>query len=262
MKQIKKRADPVVRRLRKIRDRDEKSLIFCEGINLLDELLKSRCEIKSIYISTQLKNEVKDTFNRYHQAVPDPFVLSPDVMAFCSDLKSPPGIIVVATAPKNEVNFDELKENPLVVVAHGIQQPQNIGAIFRTAEAAGVTEIWLTPPSADPFNPKSLRASAGSVLRVPFRKLDSLSKTLDKLNEIHVKPYALTQNGTESYSDIDWVQPVSLIFGPEGKGFSNEELDLIGSTVKIQMKNQVESLNVAVSAGICLFEANRQRKKV
>jgi TrmH family RNA methyltransferase len=145
-------------------------------------------------------------------------------------------------------------------VIHNVQLPQNVGALIRTAEGAGVSDIYMTGSSADAWGPKALRGSSGSAFRVPIRKVAALAEALSELKTQGVRSVAATQNGKTAYDKVDWKQPSAVVMGSEGSGFSVEELALFDETLRIPMKGRVESLNVGSAAAVCLFEAARQRQ--
>jgi TrmH family RNA methyltransferase len=186
-------------------------------------------------------------------------VLPETVMSYCSDLSTPPGIIALAKPARPILPLSSV---PLVLVLHGVQLPQNVGAMLRTAEGAGVTEVLVTRSTADPYGPKALRGSAGSAFRVPIGEPSQFSDVLSNLRKRYEKINCLaaTQNGKVSYDKVHWDGPSALIVGSEGAGFKEVELEQIDQTISIPMKGNVESLNVGIAAAVCLFEAARQRQ--
>jgi tRNA G18 (ribose-2'-O)-methylase SpoU len=142
----------------------------------------------------------------------------------------------------------------------GAQLPQNVGAMLRTAEGAGVVEVWICEATTDPFGPKAVRGSSGSCFRVPVRVGMRLDQALERLQSAGITPVAATQNGTIDYDRFDWRKPAALVLGAEGTGFSTEQEALFTTKLRIPMAGKIESLNVATAAAVCLFEAARQRR--
>ena len=140
-----------------------------------------------------------------------------------------------------------------------INNPSNLGAIVRTAEAAGAIGVIVSKGSADVFSPKALRSAMGSSFRLPVWENAEFSEVLGWAKVHDLVTVAADILGTSSYTDIDWRIPSLLIFGSEAHGLGELELAAIDKTVLIPMENGVESLNLAVSAGIILFEARRQK---
>lgn len=189
------------------------------------------------------------------------FSLTKDVMKFASDLSTPPGVIALLHRPQNNLSvWNSNLEPTFHLVLHQIQSPQNTGTLIRTAEGAGVRCVWVTKNSADPFGPKALRASAGSLFRIPIQTGLSLPDIAKKLKSRHIRIGAAIQKGSIPYDRYSWTQPSALVLGSEGSGFNNDELNLFDDTLQIPMMGALESLNVAAAGAICLYEASRQRR--
>ncbi|HSH02636.1 MAG TPA: RNA methyltransferase [Anaerolineae bacterium] len=182
-----------------------------------------------------------------NQALP----VAPNVMAAMSDTQTPAGILAtlplphhpLPTHPRHLLLLDQLKD------------PGNLGTIIRTAAAAGVDALLLTPHSVDPFNPKVVRASMGALLRLPIHTL-SLGQLTTYLAPTTC--YLADINGTQPYTSPDWTQPTTLIIGSEAHGASLQIHKLVDHTLAIPMANALESLNAATATAIILFEAVRQ----
>ena len=120
--------------------------------------------------------------------------------------------------------------------------------------------MWTTPSTADPFCPKALRGSAGSIFRVPIRLNVEISDAIKMLHSHQIKVFGTTQDGERSYDEIAWRDSVALIMGSEGSGLDGNEIQFLDGTIRIPMMGHVESLNVGSAAAICLFEASKQRR--
>jgi tRNA G18 (ribose-2'-O)-methylase SpoU len=180
-------------------------------------------------------------------------------MEFVSDVKSPPGLVIICKR-NQQTATESPTANPLILVLHGQQLPQNMGGMIRTAEGAGVTSIWVTQNTVDPLSAKSIRASSGSVFRMSLRRQKDLSDYVHALKKEKILVVAADQDGDIDYDGFDWSQPVALIMGAEGAGFADKEKEMFDRLVRIPMAGRLESLNVGVAAAICLFEAARQRR--
>jgi len=159
--------------------------------------------------------------------------------------------------------FDEERifaGQPLVVVAAGIQDPGNLGGIFRTAEAAGASGALLIEGTADPFSWKALRGSMGSALRLPHVRGLSPSDAIARLRARSLRVVATAATGGTPYTDFDWRGPVAILLGSEGAGLPEPLRRAAEALVTIPLHGSVESLNVGVAAGLLLFEAVRQRR--
>ncbi len=256
---IEKRSDPAVNWLRRVRDGEEKEFAFCEGVKLAEELVKSEVSIVGVFCSGAMEEFGRRFLERHRKPAPLS-LLSEPVMTFVSDVKTPPGLIVIVKRPQPP-REEALSGsgNPLFLVLHELQLPQNVGALFRTAEAAEVAEVILTKNTADPFSPKALRGSSGSVFRVPSKSQADFPTLLHEFFTKDIQTVAAMQDGEVRYDEWDWTRPTALVLGPEAAGFSPAQKKLFKTTVRIPMAGRVESLNVATAAAVCLFVAARQR---
>ncbi|MCG3203855.1 MAG: 23S rRNA (guanosine-2'-O-)-methyltransferase RlmB [Elusimicrobia bacterium] len=255
---IDKRSAPQVHLIRQVRDAKDRNMVFCEGEKLISDLFRSQWRPRSLFCTPKKYEQAK---NLIPKGLPLPIsVLSESVMEFCSDLSNPQGLIVLAKPPENWTMPSNATKSPLILVIHGVQLPQNVGALLRTAEAAGVTHVYVTSHSADVWGPKSLRGSSGSAFRLPVFRMSNLSETIERLHSEQVRCVAASQVGRINYDQLDWEKPVALIVGSEGGGFALNEMKLFDETIQIPMQGQVESLNVANAAAVCLFEGARQRR--
>lgn len=256
---IRKRSDPHVLRLRRVRDGDVPGFLFCEGSKIVGEFFDSPWAVTSLFHTAETRAEAKSLLSFSRRKDVATFELTDDVMKFCSDLNAPPGLIAVGPRPPRRAHPIDTKQNPLLLVIHGLQLPQNVGALMRTAEATGVAEIWATDKTADAYGPKSVRGSSGSVFRVPVRTNVPFAAAMNELKSQGVTVVGSSQNGAVDYTNFDWKKPTALVMGAEGPGLSADDTKQFDKLVRIPMKGKVESLNVGVAAAVCLFEAARQR---
>src|SRR5882724_9388187 len=261
---ITSRENPLLQRARAVRDGRETDLIFVEGLRLCEEALRSNLKVEAVIYSDELaeKERAKTFLARVAPVTSRLAAVSERLLGTISYTKTPQGIVLLATRPQAE-RFDvSASKNPLLVVMHRINNPVNVGAILRTAEAAGATGAIATSHTTDPFSPKSLRGAMGSAFRLPIWSGPSYEDVINwcAQNEIHT--IGADAAGSTDYTAVAWSQSCALILGPESAGLSEAELKLTSQTVKVPMKGSVESLNVAVTAGVLLYEAARQRSFV
>jgi TrmH family RNA methyltransferase len=153
-----------------------------------------------------------------------------------------------------------LGERPLVLVCEGIEKPGNLGAILRTADAAGVTAVIAAGPVTDWGNPNLVRASKGTVFSVPVAS-GSSAGVLGWLADRSVPVVATTPDTDTLVAEADLTGPVAIAVGSEHDGLSGPWLEQAGTRVKIPMFGRVDSLNVAASAAVVVYEAVRQRMR-
>lgn len=180
------------------------------------------------------------------------FVVTDTVMRALSDTVSPQGILAV-------VPFLELPppENPwLVLVVDRVRDPGNLGTILRSAEAAGASQVILTPATVDIYSPKVVRGAMGAHFYLPIATV-SWSEMAEALEDRQI--LLAEAKGDKVYYGVDWTKPSALIVGSEAGGASQEAERLATERIVIPMQGKAESLNVAVAASVILFEAARQR---
>jgi len=149
--------------------------------------------------------------------------------------------------------------SPLLVILHGLEDPHNVGAIVRTAEAVGADAVILIEGKGAPVNATVHKASAGALSHMRICKVKSLVKCLDLLHERGFRITAADMDAEKNHTDIDWRMPVALVMGAEGSGLGSEAMKRCDDIVRIPMAGCVESLNVSVATGVLLYEAMRQR---
>ena len=260
--QITSRDNPLLQRARAVRDGRETSLIFVEGLRLSEEALKSRLEIQAVIYSDEIahKERARQFLEQVSPVAKRVAAVSEKLLATISFTKTPQGIVLLANRPQTArplvVNSPHI---PLLVVLHRINNPVNVGAILRTAEAAGATGAIATSQTSDPFSPKSLRGAMGAAFRLPIWHGITYAEAMNWCRENRVTLLAADAEGKMCYTDFDWTVASALVLGPESEGLSAEEIAATKHSVRIPMKGSVESLNVAVTAGVLLYEAARQR---
>ncbi len=147
----------------------------------------------------------------------------------------------------------------LIVVAHQLQDPGNLGTIIRTAEAVGASGVAITSNTVDPFNAKTVRASMGSILRLPVALIGDVSSFIRKCKNAGFQSLAAAVTGEKTHFDIDLTKPTIVIVGQEGSGLPQEVLAEIDLSIRIPMAESIDSLNVATAAAVILYEALRQK---
>ena len=258
---IRSRSNPLVRRLRSLKEKAGGDLMLLEGPKLIAEALASGIEVVEAAASPRLAQggdrEIMAALRG--RAVPVR-LMDEGVLASLSEVETSQGLLALARRPA----FEEeriFRGTPLVLVAAGIQNPGNLGALLRTAEAAGATGAYLTDGAADPFSWKALRGSMGSAFRLPHRRRLTTADALARLEARGVSVVAADPGAAPRYDEADLRGPVAILLGAEGAGLSPAARARASVSVAIPMARGVESLNVAVAAGVLLFEAARQRRR-
>jgi len=263
IRSVTSRDNSLLRLARAVRDGKNTDYIFVEGLRLCEEALRSALELEALIVSEELlrKERVAAAIAELDQAAHRSASVSEKLLESISYTKTPQGIVVLARRPESseERLSSSIQKNSLLVVLHQINNPVNVGAILRTAEAAGASGVIATNNASDPFSPKSLRGAMGSAFRLPIWSGILFEDVIEWCRKRGIKSICADAEARTAYTEIDWTKPNALILGPESTGFMPQELESADEVVHIPMKGDAESLNVSVAAGILLFEASRQR---
>jgi RNA methyltransferase, TrmH family len=166
---------------------------------------------------------------------------------------------LVGVAPFVDVPLEALAPSGCVAVLHEVRDPGNAGTILRSADAAGATGVVFTASSVDPYNPKTIRASAGSVFHVPVVRGATTPAAVASLREDGFRILAMDAAGDESLYATDVQRPIAFVFGNEASGLPDEVVRLADASVRVPHAGRAESLNLAAAATVCLFDWARRR---
>ncbi|MTI64284.1 23S rRNA (guanosine(2251)-2'-O)-methyltransferase RlmB [Methylophaga sp.] len=154
---------------------------------------------------------------------------------------------------------ENLSEPAFLLILDGVQDPHNLGACLRTAEAAGVHAVVAPKDRASGLTATAVKISSGAAERVPFAQITNLSRLMKDLQELGVWLVGTSGGAEHSVFEVDLKGPVAIVLGAEGKGIRRLTRENCDEVIYIPMRGEAESLNVSVAAGVCLFEAYRQR---
>jgi RNA methyltransferase, TrmH family len=264
---IESRQNPRVKELRAALARTGKTpsgLIAIEGEHLVAEAMRSHLRIVTVFLRDgyQLPGALQDL---PHDA--EHLILPPDVFSSAVSTEQPQGIAALVHPPtfSSATLFNgpaalipARRIAPLILVLAGLQDPGNVGTLLRSAEAFAANGVVLLPGTASPWNPKALRASAGSAFRVPAIHATE-GEALDLLAQHNVPAIATVARSGTPVSDAPLAGPCALLIGNEGAGLSETLLARAAHRITIPMPGNVESLNAAIAASLLLYEAARQR---
>jgi len=258
---ISSAANPLVKSIRRALAHGgltEDGLAVAETFHLLEEALRSECPVKIVLAARSVQSAVEA---HVRSLAGVRVVVLPDALfQSLAGTETSQGVIALV-APMSWTLEQLLRGRSLVVVLDGVQDPGNAGAIARAAEAFGATGVMFLKGTVSPFNPKTLRASAGSLFRLPFvHSLDAeLARMALKQNKLDIYAGVPFRSGNhiQSLVEVDFKRKCAVIIGSEGRGVSEGlhagAIDLAIPTVG------VESLNAAMAASVILYEARRQR---
>jgi RNA methyltransferase, TrmH family len=260
---VTSRANPRVKQLRAAfagHARLSGGLVAIEGEHLLQEALRSGLPIKTVFLSERI-----DPPTWLPRGV-EQLYLADEVFASAVDTQHPQGIAALLVPPTWDLEsaFPAKRPGrtaPLLLIAAALQDPGNLGTLIRSAEAFGATAVLTTAGTASEWNQKALRASAGSVFRVPVVAVTSADILALKSRGLCLFAAVADSQGPDALpvAAADLVQPCALMIGNEGSGLSADLLALADARITIPTPGRVESLNAAVASSLLLYEASRQR---
>ena len=250
MEVITSRGNPLVAQIRKLNTsrsfRREQGLFVCDGPKLLGEALAWGAEVAAVL----------SVPGRAPEPVPGARMVEvpEDLLKSLTTTEIPQGVLFLCRLP--DLRMPERLTGSRYLVLDGVQDPGNVGTIWRTADALGADGLLLLPGCADPFSPKTVRASMGACFRLPVWELgrEALLPALDRAG-LPLYATALRAD-TEDVRRAD-LSRCAVVIGSEGRGVSPETLALCGKTLKIPMRDRCESLNAAVAAAVVLWEMAR-----
>ncbi len=249
-----KQVKNIIQLTKKAKERQIQKVFLAEGMRIFEEIPKEY--LQNVYVSEsflQKKENTKKLDDIEYETVSD------TVFQRMSDTKTPQGVLCIVRQPEYEWKDLIRGEQTHLLVLEGIQDPGNLGTIFRTGEGAGITGIIMSG-CADLFAPKTVRSTMGSICRVPFYTVTDLQKTLCILKEKRISIYAAHLKGQKYYDALDYRGAVAFLIGSEGNGLTEETARQADAYLKIPMGGHLESLNAAMAAGILMYEVNRQRR--
>lgn len=245
----------LIQLVKKAKVRNEQRLFVVEGIRMFREAPADW--IEQVYVSEHF---VREHASGELLAGHDFEVLSDHVFDAVSDTRTPQGVLCLLRMPEYGLEDILCKTNPHVLLLEGIQDPGNLGTMIRTGEGAGISGIVMNRTTVDVFSPKVVRATMGSIFRVPFVTVEDFEGALREIKQKGVKLFAAHLEGECSYTEADYTKGCGFLVGNEGSGLSEMAAAQADCRIRIPMAGQVESLNAAIAATLLMYEAARQRR--
>ena len=235
---------------RKHRAREGRFVV--EGARLIDDALAAHVTPDWVFYVDRLSPRAQETLSRLKSRHVELVAVSAEVLEACSDTQTPQGLMAVVPFPQLAVPHN----SSLVLIADALRDPGNLGTLLRSAAAAGVDAVLLSPETVDAYNPKVVRGAMGAHFHVPILQANWTSIR----EQVHgLSVYFATADGELAYTAVDWKWPSALIVGNEATGAGQEAAQLPAARISVPLSREVESLNAAVAASVILFEAKRQR---
>jgi RNA methyltransferase, TrmH family len=245
--------------LRRRRARDDAMVTLVEGFEELDLALSAGARPRALFYCPDLAAaDQRPMATRAADLGAEVVRVSPAVFRKIAYRESPDGWLAVVPAVRADLADLKLGADPLLLVCEGVEKPGNLGAILRTADAAGLAAVIATDPVTDWGNPNVIRASKGTVFSVPVAA-GSSARVMSWLTERAVKVVATTPDADLLVTEADLRGPVAIVVGSEKNGLPPDWLTFAHVKARIPMFGRADSLNVATSAAIACYEAIRQR---
>ena len=264
MKRISSRQNALVLRYKGVASGDDHGMMLLDGVHLIAEALAVRIPITDLLVSAEAADraDIRPIVEGAERAGANIVRATAPVMRAVSPVRSASPIVALAARPRSGEGHLYRPSPPLVLIACGVQDPGNVGAIARVAEAAGATGLVAADACADPFGWKSLRGSMGSALRLPIVIDRSIEHAVARARHHGCRILAMVPHDGDGLYMADLTGPTAILVGGEGRGLPSSLVDAAERRVTIPMHAPVESLNTAVSAALILYEARRQRAPV
>ena len=258
-KKITSPSNPLVREILKEKKERTGNILIIEGRRLIEMALASGAHVDRVFFTDTFKSKNEAFLMQISGKSSGLIETSEHVLSKLADTETPQGIVAEVSHKSRKLQEVSLQGSPLIVVCDGIQDPGNLGTIIRTADAAGADAVVLLPGTCDPFLPKGIRSTAGSIFNLPvlFLKPEALVEWLRKKS---ISLIVSDVHASGSIFDADMRRPLAFVFGNEAAGVSEYLKGKSDMRVSIPIPGKAESLNVATSAAICLYEAVRQRR--
>lgn len=271
----------VVQLNQKAKARDKQGLFVAEGVKMFAEAPTGR--IAKVYIAQRMEEELREKYEDKLGKLSCETVAD-EVFDKMSDTKTPQGVLCLIrqfhydiedmlagkyrrnnqgmSIVMNDDSHTETKDKKqmLFIVLEDMQDPGNLGTVFRTGEGAGVDGIIMSGRTVDVYNPKTIRSTMGSVYRVPFLYAEDICAAIRTLQQHGICVYAAQLKKSKSYDMFDYRKGTAFLIGNESNGLKEETAECADAYLRIPMEGRVESLNAAVASSILLYEAYRQRR--
>lgn len=260
MERISSRQNPVVKRFRELaRMGATDEALLLDGQHLVEEAIAASVPIEvAAFAEQHVQGRLVTLAARTRRLGARTVVVTDQVLAAISPVQHPSGVVAIARRPEPMIARVFERQPSLVVMLADVQDPGNVGAIVRAAEACGATGVIAGMFTADPFAWKALRGAMGSTFRLPVAR-EPLDAALATARAAGARVYATLPRGGTPLPECDLRGPVAILLGSEGAGLPAAWLEAADGRLTVPMRGQVESLNVAIAAALIVYEASRQR---
>lgn len=242
--------------LQKARERKRQNLFLIEGLKEIEKGVKSAYNFKQVYFYPELIS-----LEEVSALIPesdDVFEVNKDVFEKIAYRESTGGVVALAEPKQHTLKELELPENPLVLILEGVEKPGNLGAILRTADAAGLDAVIVCDPQVDVYNPNAIRSSLGCSFTVPTAVGES-ADVISWLKEKGISIFCTYLKAAKQYHLTDFTVPSAIVMGTEATGITDQWVKAATHNIIIPMQGAADSMNVSTATAVVVFEACRQR---
>ena len=262
METIASRDNRVIKNVCKLmessKERREQGLFVAEGIRLCEDAANSRAEIVLTLSTRSAREKYPEQAEKVLAASAKNYDMTEELSAKISDTKSPQGIISVCRTLDKNANLVHIIKDSLFLVLEDLQDPANMGAVFRSAEAFGMSGVILAGNCCDIYAPKTVRAGMGAVFRLPILRTASGTEAAELLEKSGVRTFAAVVHAeAKPVGECGLGKGCAVFIGNEGNGLKPETVDACGTKVTIPMRGRAESLNAAAAAAVLMWEMIR-----
>lgn len=262
MERISSRQNPLVRRFRDLARIGGGDSMLLEGAHLVEEALRSGTRLELVaFADRAMDGAHAGLVGQAQRAGAKVVAVTDSVMAAISPVRQPSGIVGIAERPTGLSDAVFAGDRQLVLMLSDVQDPGNVGAIVRAAEACGATGVVAGDATADPFGWKALRGAMGSTFRLPVAARQPLHDSIERARAAGLRIVAAVAREGTPLRECDLRGPAAILLGGEGPGLAQALLDAADERITIPMRPPVESLNVAIAAALILYEAQSQRSR-
>lgn len=247
----------LARSLHRRRFRERERALLVEGTRALDAALKADAQVRAVLIDEARRDSVPADLLKRLSPNARVIEVDPPLFASVALTEHPQALVAVVDWPAWEAKGDAT----LVLIVDGVRDPGNLGTLIRSAAAVGADAVALVSGTADPTNPKTVRATAGSFFAIPVLRFPSVRHAIDALFDSRPLVAIADAEASQPYDAVDWRHPTAVVIGGEAFGASDETRTFADTSVAIPIDPAVESLNAGVAASILLFEIARQRRR-
>jgi len=245
--------------LEKPRERRKQQQFIIEGKKEIELALAAGYNIGNLFFCDEVisADEIPASLKQEKLLIP----VSKEVFEKLAVREGTGGMIAVASMKVHRLADIQLKKNPLVLVVEGVEKPGNLGAILRTADAAGIDAVIICDPNTDFYNPNVIRSSLGCVFTQPIASATT-TETIDWLKQHTITIYCTYLQASVPYHTVNYNQPSAIVMGTEATGISDAWVKAAHQNIIIPMAGKIDSMNVSTATAVVVFEAKRQRNFV